>query len=216
MKLRHPPTPTPWSAQQNIPQAFPLQGPPLSFRPVFLNCPSSPLPVSPVIFLLHRCWSDILKCISTLLYSCTWTLQGTPLHLVSNTSSFQANKTLQERPCNHTGLLELDPASGALHRCSLYLWCLLTFHHPLRSARLPHFLVQGSAQVSSDQPIQFCMDTPVTRCHVASLISFMVFISHCLSIYLAAPGHSCSMWDLVPWPGIKPGPLSMGAGSLSH
>ena len=70
LKLRHPPTPIPWSARQNIPQAFSLQGPPLPFCPVFPNCPSSPLPVSSVIFLLYRCWSDILKCISTLLYSC--------------------------------------------------------------------------------------------------------------------------------------------------
>ena len=27
---------------------------------------------------------------------------------------------------------------------------------------------------------------------------------------------SCSMWDLVPWPGIEPGPPALGAGSLSH
>ena len=42
--------------------------------------------------------------------------------------------------------------------------------------------------------------------------------------YLAAPGlscsmqhlPSCSMWDLVLWPGIKPGPPALGAWSLSH
>ena len=27
---------------------------------------------------------------------------------------------------------------------------------------------------------------------------------------------SCSMWDLVPWAGFKPGPPAMGVGSLSH
>ena len=27
---------------------------------------------------------------------------------------------------------------------------------------------------------------------------------------------SHSMWDLVPWPGIEPGPLALGAPSLSH
>ena len=37
-----------------------------------------------------------------------------------------------------------------------------------------------------------------------------------LLIYLAAPGLSCSMWDLVPWPGIKPGPPALGAESLNH
>ena len=27
---------------------------------------------------------------------------------------------------------------------------------------------------------------------------------------------SCSMWDLVPWPGMEPGPPALGAQSLSH
>ena len=27
---------------------------------------------------------------------------------------------------------------------------------------------------------------------------------------------SCGMWDLVPWPGIEPRPLALGAQSLSH
>ena len=35
-------------------------------------------------------------------------------------------------------------------------------------------------------------------------------------IYLAVPGLSCGMRDLVPWPGIKPGPPALGAQSLSH
>ena len=26
---------------------------------------------------------------------------------------------------------------------------------------------------------------------------------------------SCGLWDLVPWPGMEPGPLALGAGSLS-
>ena len=52
----------------------------------------------------------------------------------------------------------------------------------------------------------------------------------CLVIYLATPGLSCdmqdlscnmstlscSMWDLVPWPGIKPRAPALGAQSLSH
>ena len=36
-------------------------------------------------------------------------------------------------------------------------------------------------------------------------------------ILVAACGiFSCGMWDLVPWPGIKPGPPELGARSLSH
>ena len=34
--------------------------------------------------------------------------------------------------------------------------------------------------------------------------------------YLSALGLSCSMWDLVPSPGIKPWPPALGAWSLSH
>ena len=35
-------------------------------------------------------------------------------------------------------------------------------------------------------------------------------------IYLAAAVLSCGMWDLVPWPGIEPGPRALGVQSLSH
>ena len=35
-------------------------------------------------------------------------------------------------------------------------------------------------------------------------------------IYLSALRLSCSMWDLIPWPGIKPGPSALGAWSLSY
>ena len=37
-----------------------------------------------------------------------------------------------------------------------------------------------------------------------------------LFIYLAMIGLSCSMWDLVLWPGIKPEPPALGAWSFSH
>ena len=36
------------------------------------------------------------------------------------------------------------------------------------------------------------------------------------TVYLAAPGISCSKWDLVPWPTIEPGSLALEAQSLSH
>ena len=46
----------------------------------------------------------------------------------------------------------------------------------------------------------------------------------CFYLYLAAPGLSCSMWDLfgysvqdlVPWTGIEPQPPALGLRSLSH
>ena len=37
-----------------------------------------------------------------------------------------------------------------------------------------------------------------------------------LFIYLAALGLSCSMWDLVPQPGVEPVPTALGVWSLSH
>ena len=33
--------------------------------------------------------------------------------------------------------------------------------------------------------------------------------------YLAVPGLSCGMWDLVPWPGIEPGLSALGAWKFS-
>jgi len=42
------------------------------------------------------------------------------------------------------------------------------------------------------------------------LLFFLIFI------YLAVLGLSCSMWDLVPWPGIKPKPPALGAQSPSY
>ena len=35
-------------------------------------------------------------------------------------------------------------------------------------------------------------------------------------IYLAVPGLSCSMWDRIPWQGLKPRPLALVMWSLSH
>ena len=47
------------------------------------------------------------------------------------------------------------------------------------------------------------------------LYSFLKNLFIYLFIYLAASGLSCSMWDLVPWPWIKPGPLHWKRGVLA-
>ena len=45
----------------------------------------------------------------------------------------------------------------------------------------------------------------------------VVFFSFFLSFFnLAALGLSCGMRDLVPWPGMEPGPPALGAQSLNH
>ena len=46
--------------------------------------------------------------------------------------------------------------------------------------------------------------------------AYVMSLKRILCIYLAVVGLSCSMHDLVPWPGIKPGPSALGARSLSH
>ena len=38
-----------------------------------------------------------------------------------------------------------------------------------------------------------------------------LFVFFKIFIYLVVPGLSCGMWDLVPRPGIKPGPPALGA-----
>ena len=48
------------------------------------------------------------------------------------------------------------------------------------------------------------------------MISIIIYLLKILFIYLAMPGLSCGMWNLVPWPGIKPCPASLGAWTLNH
>ena len=53
----------------------------------------------------------------------------------------------------------------------------------------------------------------VARLFIYLIMSF--FFNVYLFTYFAVPGLSCSMWDLIPWPGIEPGPPTLGAQSLS-
>ena len=44
----------------------------------------------------------------------------------------------------------------------------------------------------------------------------IIFFPKHLFIYLAFPGLNCGMWELVPWPGIKPRTPELRAWSLCH
>ena len=57
-------------------------------------------------------------------------------------------------------------------------------------------------------------DQTCTCCIRSTKSSFFLLNNN--NIYLAVQGLSCSMWDLVPWPGIKPRSLALGAHCLSH
>ena len=52
--------------------------------------------------------------------------------------------------------------------------------------------------------------------HVGQLTSSYYYYFLYFFTYLTAPGLSCGMWDLVPRPGIKPGPPALEEQSLSH
>ena len=74
-----------------------------------------------------------------------------------------------------------------------------------------------------------CCVSPAILCY-RQLWVFHGLTVFYLFIYLAAPGLSCSTWDLccryrifscsmqdlVPWPGIEPGPSAFGVLSLNH
>ena len=48
------------------------------------------------------------------------------------------------------------------------------------------------------------------------IIFFTLFIWLCQVLLVAHRLFCCSQWDLVPWPGIKPGPPTLGMWRLSH
>ena len=51
-------------------------------------------------------------------------------------------------------------------------------------------------------------DLCLRRCTLSSLcVVLFIFYKNPVFIYLAAPGFSCSIWDLGPRPGMEPGPL---------
>ena len=65
-----------------------------------------------------------------------------------------------------------------------------------------HFIVPSTefCRVPCVQSIFIIQLIESMRC-----ISFRIFFYFLIFIYLAVPGLSCSMWDLVPWPGMEPG-----------
>ena len=104
----------------------------------------------------------------------------------------------------------------------------LRSHMPQRTIKSPDWVQKsqtGSRHHGSlPSPIlstttQIILSLPTTRITVSSIISaFKIYIYLILSlfIYLATPGLSCSMWDLVPWAGIEPGPPALGLWSPSY
>ena len=70
-------------------------------------------------------------------------------------------------------------------------------------------LSPGSLEDRFCQCIVSTIRRPSVPCRTSYMCKNPVF-------FLAAPCFSCSMWDLVPWPGIEPRSPMLGAWSLSH
>ena len=47
-------------------------------------------------------------------------------------------------------------------------------------------------------------------------LCWVLVVAKTATTWAACGIFSCSMWDLIPWSGIKPGPSSLGAQSLNH
>ena len=57
----------------------------------------------------------------------------------------------------------------------------------------------------------FVVACGIFRCGMRDLL-----VAACGNFSCSMQTHSCSMWDLVPWPRIKPRPPALGEQSLSH
>ena len=55
----------------------------------------------------------------------------------------------------------------------------------------------------------------ICSCCCYCIIALTALKKYIYRIYLAAPGLSCGLWHLVPWPGIRPGPLHWERGVLA-
>ena len=59
-------------------------------------------------------------------------------------------------------------------------------------------------------------NTELWPCFGVGCAFFFKFLKKYLFVVAWGIFFSCSMWDLVPWPGIEPGPSALGTMSLSH
>ena len=59
-----------------------------------------------------------------------------------------------------------------------------------------------------------CLDPWSLQIRYVFLKYFFLYLA--TPVIVAACKLSCSMWDLVPWPGIEPGPPALGGQNLSH
>ena len=78
-------------------------------------------------------------------------------------------------------------------------------------------MTEATEQALASWRIRFWSWLKVTWICISTLLGLFVCLFFLfVFISLAASGLSCSMWDLVPWPGIKPGPSASGVQSFNH
>ena len=81
----------------------------------------------------------------------------------------------------------------------------------------PHGILQAAVLECMAFPFSRGSSQPRDQTQVSRIAGrfFFFFLKH-LFIYLAFPGLNCGMWELVPWPGIKPRTPELRAWSLCH
>ena len=116
--------------------------------------------------------------------------------------------------------LPAEPPKSACHLQCISSCCLGTSGLPTRYPFMPVVCEQSSHYASLPAFAVTLVLLVLPAWWVWSALLLWAFLK---KFYLAALGLTCSMWtlswgmwDLVPWPGIKPGPPALGAPSLSH
>ena len=75
----------------------------------------------------------------------------------------------------------------------------------------------GKFEITHWLALYFRGTVPSQKVHVMEIsVLLWDFLFIYVFIYLAAPGLGCGTQDLVPGPGIEPGPPALGRQSLSH
>ena len=148
-------------------------------------------------------WEDPLKKemathSSILAWEIPWT--GEPCGLQSMGSQRAIHDRAWTWKKNKTKNLPSSPAwatMGPLHYPPCFHSCPLWVHSP-----------QSQSDLFKNWYLCICLF--VWLCRVSVVVwGFSILIGACRFF-------SCGMWDLVPWPGIKPRPPALEAGSLSH
>ena len=122
-------------------------------------------------------------------------------------------------------LLTTDKSPPLSLRCFFYhpLFCFYWLNSPQTVKNLPVIQETQVWSQGQEDPLEkgmatHSMDREAWWATVHGVTKSQTWLSDLALAYisLAVLGLRCSMWDLVPWPGIEPLPSALGEWSLSH